>query len=133
MSCDWRSKGGTNFVDEVVYVCSSPHGVPHFCYGYLHLVHFSVQLWYPLGYCSPWPIFSFNATLCPPILLVSSMLFSICMLMLTVLFLVDFPSKVLVLLRQFRNCSCHRLQLLLDENWWRIMAVVWTIGDVSSF
>ena len=109
MSCDWRSERRIHPVDKVIYVCFSSHRVSHLSYGYIHLVHFFLKVWYLSGDGAHCLIFPFYTTFCLPFLWVSSRLLLVYTLVSMVHFLVDLSSQVLVLLCQLCNSNCHGL------------------------
>ena len=68
MTCDGRSEGRVNSVDEIVHMFRSLHGVLHLLHGLSHLIHLSLQIWHPSSNGASGLISSFNVVLCPSIL-----------------------------------------------------------------
>ena len=65
MTCDRRGEGRVSFVNEVTHMVYPPLGVFHLLHSFLHLVHFSLQVWHPLSDGTSRLISSFDAILGP--------------------------------------------------------------------
>ena len=53
MICDGRNKGKISPVDEVIHIICSPHKILHVFHDSFHLVHLSLQMWYPTSNGTP--------------------------------------------------------------------------------
>ena len=47
MICDGHDKGGISSVDKIIHIIYSPHRILHVFHDSFHLVHLSLQKWYP--------------------------------------------------------------------------------------
>lgn len=92
---DRHCKGKVNYVDEIIHVMHTPHGVSHFLHRLLHLVHLLLQVWYLLSSNASGLISSFGTILYPSILQVLLRFLPFCTSISTVLL----PSEFLNLLR----------------------------------
>ena len=67
MTCDGRNEGIVSLMDKVIHVICLPLGVLHLLHGFFHLIHFSLQVWYPTS-DSTSGLVSFSIVLNPSIL-----------------------------------------------------------------
>ena len=127
MTRDGHNEGRVSLVDKIIHVICPSHGVLHLFHGSFHMIHFSLQVWYPTSDGISGLISSLNTVLGPFILWILPVLLATSLSAMSV----NFSSQLLVLLCQIQHCSNHGLQLLLDSQWW-CWCTVWVTRGVST-